>query len=362
MTTPLTWIEKVVGVFVTLILALLAAALFVTAQRRQLFEFEKPLVVKTIVDRGYELKPGASVLINEVEAGSVSDVALADDGRVILTIRVEGRFKQHVGKPAREVGDARGSAVIVDRPPIGSPKINITAAHPEERYSLKSFPDEVYLDATVPPSVLDKLAGVKDDIGAVKDQVISTLEDVKAIIENVRATTEPLAKGRGTVGKLLHDEEMARSVQQMVADARDLTANLKAVSEDLRAVSAEVKPRAHDVLTEVDAAVHQASDTLKTLDALLADVMALVATVTKALGEAEAIVHNIRMATDGLPEIVRKSDRALAEANRVIDSLKRNILIRGNLDPVAAPPREAEAVPRGGPPEPARPGSGAGRP
>lgn len=348
MTTPLTWMEKVVGLFVLLIVLLLSAALFVTAQRRRIFEFEKPLVVKTIVERGYELKPGAPVLINEVEAGSVSDVALADDGRVILTIRVEGRFKQHVGKPAREVGDARGSAVIVDRPPIGSPKINIISAHPEERFPLEKFPEEVYLDATVPPSVIDKFAGVTDDIGAVKNQVIKTLEDVAAIIENIRATTEPIAAGRGTVGTLIHDEEMARSVTQMVKDARDVTANLKAVTDDLRAVSAEARPRVEGMMTEADVAVRRVGETMKTVDALLADVMRLVATVTTALGEAEAIVHNIRLATDGLPEAMRKTDRALAEANRVIDAVKRNILIRGNLEPVAAPAREAEAVPRMG--------------
>jgi ABC-type transporter Mla subunit MlaD len=357
--------EKVVGVFVLFILGLLTVALFVTAQRREIFDFQTPLIVRCAMDRGYEFKPGAPVLINEVEAGSVSDVSLDTLGRVELTIRVEGKFKQHVGKPSARVDGKmlQGSEVLIDRPPIGSPKINITSADPKLRYPIEKFPTEVRLpDARVPPSVIEKLAAVKDDFAEVKDEVIVTLRDVAKIIENIRATTEPIAQGKGTVGMLIHDEAFAETIERTLADVKAMTTDLKAVTGNVKTMTDEIQPATTGVLAEVDATVKSVQEILRTVNALLGDVTKVVATVGKALGEAEAIVHNIKMATDGLPEVVRKSDRALLEANRVIDSLKRNILIRGNLAPAPVPPREAEAMPRTLPPvaEPVGDGVGEG--
>src|SRR5262245_30378537 len=100
MRTPITWIEKVTGFFVLLIIALLVAALFVTAQRHNVFGFYEAHEVDLYLKTGYGLKKGSPVVLADVEVGVVNDLYLDartpyPDRQVKAELRIEGRFWTH---------------------------------------------------------------------------------------------------------------------------------------------------------------------------------------------------------------------------------------------------------------------------
>lgn len=336
MRTPLTWIEKVVGVFVVFILALLVAALFVTARRHNVFQLRQPFEVYTFLEHGYGLKNGAPVKINDVEAGVVTAVTLVTpkerdpkffDRSVRVTIRVDGDFPNFLSAntKARVVREILGGAHVE----LVSQTRDLVRAKLERG---------AFLESELPPSIQEQLEEVLDrlkgDVEAVKEDVIKTLKDLQGIIANIRASTDAIVAGHGIAGRAIHDPKMADDIAASIAGARDVIAELRSVAANARAAS-----------DPVPAATADARELVKDLRARLPEV---IGSVERTLADVEVLVRNLKAASSGLPEVVRKADRGLEETNRTIEAAQRTFLIRGNLPERPAPVTEAEALPRGG--------------
>ena len=344
MRTPLTWIEKVVGLFVVLILALFAAALFYTAQRHRLFQLKRPFEVFANYDKGYGLKVGAPVVINDVDGGVVTDVKLVRAERVQVvneeqkklgtlvrvTIRVEDDFAEFLGY--------RTKANVV-RPPIGSSSIELLSEGPPGSLRLGAT-----IESMVEESLFEKLAKVRDDIFAVREQILRTLQDLQKIIENVRITTDALARGEGTIGRAIEDPAMSEDVAASIREARAMIEHLRAVAENANGASGRIPA----ISREAQGLVEDARAAVRKVDASLAELPAIVSSLERVLAEVEKIAANFREASGGAPELVRKADRGLLEANRLIQAAQKNFLIRGGLPERRPPESGAEIPPRGG--------------
>lgn len=344
MRTPLTWIEKTVGLFVVLILALLATALFFTARRHSMFQLRKPFEIFTFLDTGRGLKTGAPVKINEVEAGVVTAVEIVPEGKrdpkhfdkmVRVTIRVESEYPQFLSRKTR--------AIVKPPVPAVEPAHIVLESDPRDRASGRLDAGAV-IDAEVEPSIFEKLAGIKEDVAAVKDDVLKTLRDIQGIIANVKESTDAIATGRGAIGRAIHDTALGDDVASSVATLRAALEELRALAANARTASEPVTATAQDaraLVADVRAAVAK-------VDRAVEPLPGVIASAERALRDVEVMVRNLREASGGIPEIVRKADRGLEETNRTIEAAQKSFLLRGNLPPRPAAASEAEALPRAG--------------
>src|SRR5688500_12399803 len=76
MRTPVSWVEKVVGVFVIAVVGIVGAAAFLKAQASGLFGGREAHVLYAYLDGTYGLKEGAPVSFADAEIGAVTDVQL----------------------------------------------------------------------------------------------------------------------------------------------------------------------------------------------------------------------------------------------------------------------------------------------
>jgi len=74
---------------------------------------------------------------------------------------------------------------------------------------------------------------VSPSVTEIVEQSKATLAEIKKAFEDVSAVTTELREGKGTLGRLLTDEELAKKVETIVADVRESTESLKEASQRL---------------------------------------------------------------------------------------------------------------------------------
>jgi phospholipid/cholesterol/gamma-HCH transport system substrate-binding protein len=347
MRTPMSYFEKATGVFVLVMLGLLGAAVFVAAQRNNMFSTRQDFEIATFVEKGYGIVVGSKVFIRDAEAGFVTDAALVTmtarprhhehDRPIRVTMRVVGDFPKYL---------SADTVAVVNQQPIGGTKIDLqTNLEKLDNHDVEALANGATIESDVPESLLEKLGKIKDDVTAVKEDILKTLKNVQDIIANVKTSTDTIARGEGTIGRVIHDPKMAQDLADTVTSVRAVAAEVQTgVMADVRTATAN----ATKATTEVTALVDDLRASVKKADRALDPLPEMMAGVARALRDVEAIMANVRTASGGFPELARKTDRALDETNRTIDAAQRTFLLRGNMGERAPLHSEAEALPRGG--------------
>jgi phospholipid/cholesterol/gamma-HCH transport system substrate-binding protein len=353
MRTPITWIEKVTGLFVLLIITLLITALFVTAQKHNVFGWYESHTCVIHLASGSGLKLGSPVKIADVDVGVVNDIhlehfTLDPKRKVKVELRIEGDFW-----PALVTTTARGPVGVVESELLGAAIVvlvppTLTAAQEAEiqeisRSKIKRknpyiLSNGAEIQVTVPPTLKDQIDAVKKDVEQLKDEAVVTLKDVQRTVENVRILTDGLVAGKGVAGRVLRDDKMAQDVADTVAEIRGpVIADIRAAIENVRKATEPVA-----------AATANAKETTEKVNRAMDDLPRILASLERTLADVEATVANVREASGGFPEAVRKTDRALAEANRTIEGVERLPVLRSYMPEAKPVVAEHEALPRGG--------------
>ena len=120
-------------------------------------------------------------------------------------------------------------------------------------------------------------------------------------MSDVRLMTSTVVGGQGSLGRILYDEEAYGLLNKSLEDVNAITGNFNAVSGHLSQNLPPIVSRVGTITTQVE------------------------------------------QGTRHLPEIGRGAREGLRDANQVLESVKRNFLIRGNLPRDPAP--ETPTVP-----------------
>lgn len=335
MRTPVTWIEKVTGLFVLVVLGLLVAGLFVTAQKHNVFGLYESHVLYAYLKGGYELKKGSPVRFADIEAGVVNDLYPVElspypDRKVKLELRIEGKFTKFIPE---------GTKAKIDRQIVGGTRIDLipptmTANMPEP----PPLPNKAVVEVEVPQSLMEKVASLKEDVATIKEEVVATLRTVQKIVDNVKIVTDGLVTGKGLAGRLLQDEQMGAQVAATLADVRTAVADVKETLKNVRGGS-----------ESVPAATTNVRDATAKVNALMDELPKIVASLERTLADVEVIVANVREASGAVPEVARKTDKAVSEANRTIEAVQKVPPVSWGMPEQKHPLSEHEALPRGGP-------------
>jgi methyl-accepting chemotaxis protein len=105
------------------------------------------------------------------------------------------------------------------------------------------------------------------------------------------------------------------------------------------------------VTKQLPAVVDDARDTSKDARALIAklnetadSLPAMIAATERTLKLAEELTQTLRVAVSFAPDLARKVDTSIDEANRLVEAAQRNILLRGSLP--ERTPRKTETTVR----------------
>jgi phospholipid/cholesterol/gamma-HCH transport system substrate-binding protein len=193
-TRSLAWSELKIGVLTVVALTITAVAIFLLTGSRGFFWQRYNL--KTRFGNVAGLKPGSPVRVAGVEVGTVNDVTLVGD-RVDVTIEVNKNMRPRITD--------QSSATLGSVSLLGESAVDITPAS-----SGTPLADWAYVPSAPPAA---QLADVTQSVNQGVQRISALLDDVRG--------------GRGTVGKLMTDDQLYSEMHRFVATASDVTRGIR---------------------------------------------------------------------------------------------------------------------------------------
>ncbi|MDR0550204.1 MAG: MlaD family protein [Deltaproteobacteria bacterium] len=288
-----TWPEKAAGLLIIFGFILIAGAMvLVGAGREWLSSYQNYFL---LLNSGHGLLPGVKVKFLRLDIGRVTDFELTEDNLVKIQLAILTEYAD------RLKGD---SLANVNSPTIiGSEYIEIIPGDPNGQ----PIPPGGQIPARDPQTIDDIVASFQleqklkqfDDIMINLVSLTTKLQDPQGPIfgtmENLRRVTGSVAAGEGTIGGLITKDDVRQEILNSLVE-------LRGVSESLN----------------------------QTVKGLKKDIPSLTAKI-------DSILRQVETGTRSFPEVARGAREGLREVDQILDSVKRNFLIRGNLSPENPP-------------------------
>jgi phospholipid/cholesterol/gamma-HCH transport system substrate-binding protein len=192
-TRSLAWSELKIGVIVIVAIAIVATAIFMLTGSRGFFWQRYSL--KTRFGNVAGLNPGSPVRVAGYAVGAVTDIDFVGQ-QVDVTMEVNQAVRDRI------TTDSTASLGSVSL--LGESAVDITPAS-----TGTSIPEWGYV----------RSARAKGQLSDVAETATAGIEEITALARDVRA-------GKGTVGKLMTDEAVYRELNQFLATAQDITAQV----------------------------------------------------------------------------------------------------------------------------------------
>ncbi|MDR1083502.1 MAG: MlaD family protein [Deltaproteobacteria bacterium] len=288
-----TWTERIAGLILLLGFGLIALAMvLVGAGRDWLSSYQNYFV---LFQGGYGLLPGVKVKFLRLDIGRVTSLELTDTNMVKIHLTILTEYA------SRLKGDSLAS---VNSPTIiGSEYLEIIPGSAESL----PIPPGGQIPAKDPKTVEDVIASFEMD---------QKLKQVDVIMKNIVSLSDRL---QDPSGPILGTMENLRRITGTVSAGEGSLGNL-VVRTDL-----------YDQLLETLKELRSVSESLsKTASGLQKDIPALTLKI-------DAILKQVESGTRSFPEVARGTREGIREVDQILDSIKRNFLIRGNLRPDEPP-------------------------
>ena len=254
-----------------------------------------------IYNNGYGLEPGVKVKFLRTDIGLVTRLELTDNNKVKVHLSIRSDFADRI--KADSVANINSPTFIgsefIDIIP-GSPR---TAIIPEggqipavERKSLSEHVEDLRLDI-----MLARVEDTMTNVASLTSQLQEPAGPFLGTLADVRQMTSTVVGGQGSLGRILYDDEAYGKLNQSLGDVNSITGNFSRLSDRL---NQDLPP---------------------------------------IVGQVGTIAAQVEQGTRQLPEIGREAREGLRSANQVLESVKRNFLIRRNLPRDPAP--ETPTVP-----------------
>ncbi len=355
--------NAIVGVFVLIAGLALLASIVAAGRARQWFESTRLVTLKLPAEGSLGLKAGADVMMLGLEIGSVAAVDPGSEDKppsALLRVRTDSLKiirKDSVVKIAKTLGIAGDAFVEITRgrgEKLG--QSDALVATQDENYSKIAEDVLAQVRAEVIPTIQELRATLTETRLAV-EQLRDPKGDLQRSLVAIRAVLTDIEGGRGLLGQLVQDEQLAANAAALLPrlnasldDLRLLMADLKKTTETLpelaQSTSAQVKALGPLVLEAQETAralgplIEETRQTMRRLDSALDN-------VSIAASDLPASARNLEQATEIAPGLLLQAQETLRQVQRLAESLQRNWLIGGG----GGPPAPAGAGSRLIPPE-----------
>jgi len=347
--------EQLVGVFIVITLFILTGAIVFIAQGKNWFK--KHEQYHTFFKEGYNLNPGSKVTLYHTKIGKVVKVRLTEDNRVRVDLKILAKYASKMREDTIATVESPtiiGSEYIAILPgtmqsallPPGAEIIST------EKKALSDYMKEFRMEAK-----LEILTGIMKNIKEITDRLkdpeggfFGALDNIKEMtarlkdpkgglftsLDNIRNVTEQLKDPKGQIFASLDD------IRHITGRLKDPKGELFQALDNLVSISKKIKKGEGSVgrLLIKDDLYHKIEEEINKVDSVLDNIEITTARIPVIVDEAEKRLIEIKRPLTGLdkvlkdvPEIMNTVKRELGKISDVLDSVKENFLIKGNLPP-----------------------------
>lgn len=323
MDTNFNRMEKTVGTFIILIAVILLTVLLIIGRGKDWFKTY--VTYYAVFEESYNLQDDAPVKLLNTVVGKVLKITLFEE-EVKVELKVMEDYADRIKTDSVAVVQSTsyflyGGTDYVSIEP-GTPE---AAVLPEGR-EIPSAKKKGVLDTLnefvdvqeMVENILSAAQNVVDIIGRLKDPegpLFTTLDNVSKTTSHVEGITGDLNAGRGTMGQLLKSSALLETIQ----DALD---KVDGILVDVKEASSRTPKTMDQVQESLDRVKH-----------ILDEVFESVSSIKSTLKEVEKGSSEIPTVTRSVRRGIQEARDSLDNADKIIQSLQKNILIRGNLPP-----------------------------
>jgi phospholipid/cholesterol/gamma-HCH transport system substrate-binding protein len=291
----------ITGVFIIAGLALFLVATFIIGSKTNLFK--STFELNTIFENVGGIKVGNVVTFAGINVGTVDMVSIETPTKVVVSMTIESKIKEFIRKDSKVAITSEGL--------VGNKVVSISAGadnapHVENGDFL--------------PSV--KPIGVEDIIKDLK----STTENVNGLTKSLSNIVDSVSNGKGTIGQLINNESLFRSVDSTFRTFASSTEKVDAI------------------LNKVSTAIDKLSGNFDQLTQTVNVITDNVADVTAKINSSQSLVGTLLTDTtfaNNLKMIVKNSNDATAKLEdgafsfaQNMEALKHNFLFKGYFEDI----------------------------
>ena len=202
------------GAFVIGGVALFLIILFYLGKENNVFN--KTFSVSAIFKNVEGLKQGDNVWLSGVKIGTVKNVAIMEEGKVIVTLSLKEKQNEFIKKDATaNIGSDGlvGNKIVIIRPGSVAETIH-------DNDTINSFS----------PTDTQELFNLAKEVGT----------DIKVITSDLRLITGKINKGEGVIGELLNEGEMAKELRASMSAIRRASENATRATNEINKMLTEI--------------------------------------------------------------------------------------------------------------------------
>ncbi len=234
-------LETRLGIFFALALIVAVIILEMIGGR----EFLKPgFPVRARFNTAQELKVGDPVKMAGVQIGRVEKIALAD-GRVEVTLKLNRDAGVRTDSKAsiKFIGLLGQNYVAIDFGAAGAPKVTENALlETTELADLSTLMVKLESVASGVEGLTKNFSGenFSNLLGPFTDFLKENNPKLTAILGNVQTISSQIAEGKGTVGRLINDDQLYNSALSAVTNLNESTSEIKSTIDQAKTVLSQV--------------------------------------------------------------------------------------------------------------------------
>ena len=239
------YVNEIVGAFVLVVVAALVVGIILAGRAQDWFEPVHVLRLNFPEEGSLGLQKGAEVQILGTTVGRVTGIRVRDDGRMRGRLTVKGDFIRFVRLDSKAVVKKKYAIA-------GDAYVEITQGRGPEREL--EMPLVVSKDTEITEIAQDILKRLQET-------TVPAIEEYTALAADLRSTNGPLMKllahleqitaglerGEGSAGQLLRDPTAANEIQRILAEVKDILADVKAATVQLPPVAGRVARETEDM-------------------------------------------------------------------------------------------------------------------
>jgi phospholipid/cholesterol/gamma-HCH transport system substrate-binding protein len=177
------------------------------------------------------------------------------------------------------------------------------------------------------------------------DEMMATLQDnnknILAITTNFKAISEQIMGGKGTVGKLLNDDQMFTDLQQAIVSIKGAAINAQVLASNVSGYTAKLTSKgslANDLVTDtvlfsrLRSTVRQIDALSKGADEVLADLKSTSASINRGMNDESTSIGLLLKDKETAADIkatIRNLQAGTQKLDENMEALQHNFLLRG---------------------------------
>ncbi len=213
-----TWAELRVGILVTVSVLILTIVIVMLGQKANIFT--RKYTLRTMLSRVEGLTVGAPVWLAGVEVGNVKAIKFTDlskGGKIEVLLSINRSVMEMIREDS--------VAIITSKGLLGDKIIYITVGSRDKKQVEPGgiLPSEEFTDFA---TVLEKLSSALSKLSDLSERIDAFTAELNKISRKTDAVLSKIESGKGTLGKLISDEEIYNNLKSAVKNLNSVVADI----------------------------------------------------------------------------------------------------------------------------------------